>query len=271
MSLFSLFNNAVKEEVVAVFDIGNGSVCAALVKVSPGQLPFIIYSHREPLTYIPEVTSKKLLDSMLKLLRSVTVNLEKEGMAKLQPYNVTRPHRALCVFSSPWYVSQSKVIHVQKETHFVVTQNPIDSMIRKEQEAFKKDQEEGKYEEMFGHAVRILEKQIISMKLNGYEIEKPLNKKARELEVTFFTSFIAEAVIQGVEKILGQYIHVSAIAFASYALASWTAIRDTFPQLTDFIFLDVTGEVTDISITQRSVLSETMSFPIGRNTILREW
>jgi hypothetical protein len=108
----SLFKKP-EEEIVAIFDIGNGSVGGALVKFSKRDHPVILYTHREPLTYMIHPTPKHLLGSMLKLLKSVATHLAKEGLihVRTSPFGGHRLRDVHCVFASPWYISQNKNYH----------------------------------------------------------------------------------------------------------------------------------------------------------------
>ncbi len=260
-----------EHEVVAIFDIGNGSIGGALVRFSEHGVPTILYSHREPIAYLPHATSKRLLDEMIKLLDSVAANIHKTGLLHIKHrFHVHSVKRAFCVFSSPWYISDTRTTKISEEKSFVVSRKYIDDLIRKEEDEFIKTLKDGKYEKMFGSDTRLLEKKIIHTKLNGYEVDHPINKKAKELDITFFSSFIAHDITKAVEDTLLKHFHFRSIHFHSYALASWSAMRDMYPTIHNFLFIDITGEVTDVMLTQRGILSETITFPLGRSMIVRK-
>lgn len=269
--MFSLFKKK-EEEIVAVFDIGNGSIGGALVKFSKSDHPIVLYSHREPLTYAPHPTPKHLLGSMVKLLKSVSSHLVKDGLMhiKTSPFGGHKLRDAYCVFASPWYVSQTKIVKSENDTPVAVTKETINELVRKEQEEFNKALKEGKYEQLFGPDAQLLEKKVINVRLNGYDIEDPIGKRARELELTLFSSFMSKDILAKVEDILHQAFSVRAIHHYSYALASWGGSKILFPDIHDYFFVDVSGETTDISLVVRDVLVETMSFPMGRSTLLRK-
>ncbi|MBA3550778.1 hypothetical protein H0W32_01045 [Patescibacteria group bacterium] len=268
--MLSIFGQK-EHEVVAIFDIGNGSIGGAFVQFSEHGVPTILYAHREPIAYQQHTTSKQLLKNMIKLLDSVAGNLHKTGLLHIrQRFHVHNIKRCFCVFSSPWYISHTRNMKISEEKPFVVTRKYIDDLIRKEEDDFIKTLKEGKYEQMFGSDTRLLEKKIIHTKLNGYEVDHPLNKKAKELEITFFSSFVAHEIIMSVEDALLKHFHFKSVDFHSYALASWSAVRDMYPTTTDFLFIDITGEVTDIMLTQAGILSETITFPLGRSMIIRK-
>ena len=56
----------------------------------------------------------------------------------------------------------------------------------------------------------------------------------------------------------------------SFTLASFLSLRDIFEFEEDFIFLDISGEVTDISFIKGNVIKETQTFPVGRNSFIRD-
>ena len=51
---------------------------------------------------------------------------------------------------------------------------------------------------------------------------------------------------------------------------AFTVVRDIFSHIPDFLFLDISGEVTDISLVRQGVLLETVSFPRGKKFLLRK-
>jgi hypothetical protein len=269
--MFSLFKKP-EEEIVAVFDIGNGSLGGALVKLRAHDHPVILYSHREPLTFAPHASPKHLVGQMLKLLKSVATHLAKDGLIhiKTSPFGGHKLRDAHCIFASPWYISQTKVVHAEQEKPFTVTKETINELVKKEQEDFNKALKEGKYEQIFGPDTRLLEKRVINMRLNGYDIDDAIGKKAKELELTLFSSFISHDILLKVEETLHKAFSVRDIHHYSYALVSWTGSQKMFPDLHDYFFVDVSGETTDISLIVKDILVETISFPMGRSTLLRK-
>ncbi len=52
-------------------------------------------------------------------------------------------------------------------------------------------------------------------------------------------------------------------------IASFTVARDVFINQDNFILVNIGGEVTDISMAKENVLRESISFPLGKNFIIR--
>ncbi len=267
----SLFRSQTREEISLIFDIGNGSVAASLIKFTEHNIPLVLYTHREPLTFLPEPDAKHLQHTMLKLLRVLGKHVHKHGLAALHHSWLSGPtiKHIHCFYSSPWFISHTKALTLSQPSTFVVTNSVIDTLIAQEKKEFLATIQQGYYEQLFGNDIRLLEKNIIHTKLNGYEIREPIGKKARDVEVTFYLSFISETILSEVERVIHDSFGHHKIEHHSSALGSWAAIRAMFPAASDFLSLDISGETTDISFTNRGVLTETISIPVGRSTLIR--
>jgi hypothetical protein len=78
-----------------------------------------------------------------------------------------------------------------------------------------------------------------------------------------------------IHKILGclsKYTHVSDenVIFNTFPLISFTVIRDHFTKDSNFMIMDVTGEVTDITLVRGDIITNTVTIPTGRNFIIRQ-
>src|SRR3989344_3067834 len=97
-----------KSELVVVFDIGSSSVGGALFYTDKSGVPKIIFSIREP------IVAEEKLD--------------------------------VDILSSPWYISQTRVVTLQKDTSFLFTSKLADDLIQKEVELVK-----GEYAQKYIH------------------------------------------------------------------------------------------------------------------------
>jgi len=105
--------------------------------------------------------------------------------------------------------------------------------------------------------------------LNGYETSKPLNQKAKELEMVIFISVSEERVLKNIEETIAKHFYLKQIQFSSFVMASFTVVRDMHTQQENFLLVDISGEVTDISMIKKNVLRDSISFPLGRNFLTR--
>src|SRR3989344_6115618 len=107
MDVFSFFKNSDKSTVIAVFDIGSASVGGALISFHAGEKPKIIWSARESMVFQNDLNFVRFLSSRLEPLEKVLI--------KMQHSEMPHPRRFLCIFSSPLYASQTRVIKMKQD------------------------------------------------------------------------------------------------------------------------------------------------------------
>lgn len=257
MGIFS--NNKKENGLILVFNIRSSSVDGALFEVQSSGIPKIIFSVREPIKIEPEIDVNNFLLLTINSLEIVAHKIFQAGLGA--------PSRIFCVLSSPWYVFQTRIINFKKNTPFIFTSKLADELVRKEVKLFE-EEHTLKYGDS-NKRVRVLELKNIKTMLNGYEISEPLNKKTKELEMNIFISISGEQVFKKIEDTISKYFHLKQIKFSSFMLSFFTVVRDMYPTQENFLLVDVGGEVTDISMVKKNTLRESMSFPLGRNFLIR--
>ncbi|MBP6060875.1 MAG: hypothetical protein KA515_02665 [Candidatus Pacebacteria bacterium] len=257
--MFWKFFSKEKGELVLVFDIRSSSVGGALVKVQKSGIPNVIFSVRELIVQEEKMDIDRFLSNTMKSLDLVVKKIFKAGLGV--PTNIH------CVLSSPWHVSQSRTISVKKEKPFVFSLSLADELIKQEMIKFKEE-----HLEQYAVAkekIRLIELQNIKTRLNGYETHNPLSQKVEEIEMTLFISMSPEQVLSNIENIIKKYIHFESIKFSSFTMASFATMSSIFPDQSNFLLIDVGGEVTDISMVKKNIIGESISFPAGRNFLIR--
>ena len=264
MSFFSS-----KSELAIVFHIGSSSVAAGLVRLQHGKIAHVIYTIREEIAYRDTVDAERFLNDMILALKRVNARLAKEGIVHLKftEFGSLLPQRIYYVFSSPWAVTQTKVASIIKPDGFIMTKELIDNVVREQEQIFET--------EMLGQAdladkLQTIEKRVIQIKLNGYEVENPHGKKATRADISLFMSLIPKAVVDKVFDVSMSTYHPKNTEMSSFPLASFSTLREVFHSQKDFIFIDVGGELSDISIIRDGVIIETASFPLGRHFLVRK-
>ncbi len=249
-----------KDELVLLFNIGSSSVKGALFYTQKSGVPRVVASYREPMVIEEKVDIDRFLELTLKSLDVVAEKIIKSGLGI--------PTKVFCVLLSPWYISQTRVINLQKNTPFTFTSTLADSLIKKEISLLQ--EEYVKRYEHIGSALRPIELKNIKITLNGYETPKPLNKKTKELEMTIFVSMSAEEVCKKIEETIAKYFHFNKVTFSSFLMASFTVVRDLNAGQDNFLLINVGGEVTDIALVKHNALSESITFPLGINFMIRK-
>jgi AMP phosphorylase len=115
-----------KEKIVAIFDIGSGSIGGAIVRIpnTNKSIPTIIKSVRTEIAYHDELDFNLFLKDMLVALKTTANGLYD---AKLGA-----PDEIVCILASPWYLSETRIVKMSRDHSFVFTNNLADEMLQKE-------------------------------------------------------------------------------------------------------------------------------------------
>lgn len=269
MILFPFSKKKRRDEAGIVFDIGSGHVGAALVVFSKDTHPTILWNTRIPMVFQQHIDFNRFLQGMLETLRSAAGELEQKGMPLMrQKYGHLPIGEVTCIFSSPWYISQTKIIVLEKKQPFEVTKDFIGDVLAKAEKQFQRSAALQKVRKKLGESI-IVERHIIETALNGYQTEQPYGKMARSVRVSLFLSMIGAEVAEKTRDVLEKFFNARTLSFHSSAIVSFSVVRDLFHTEESFLLVDVGGEITDVSLVREGVLHETVSFPTGVNFLFR--
>ncbi|MEK7563988.1 MAG: hypothetical protein AAB510_00250 [Patescibacteria group bacterium] len=244
------------EELILVFDIRSSSVGAAFFYTDKNQKSRIIMSVSEPIPAEDKGDIDRFLFLTMKALEVVVGRIIVKGLGA--------PDKIFCVLSLPWYISESRVVSLKKDTPFLFTPKVADSLIEQEVALVKE-----KYLKMYtdiGDSLRSIELKNVKITMNGYEVSNPINKHAKEVEMNLFISLSAEKICKKIEETIATHFSSRQIKFSPFSMAAFSVVRDIF---SDFLVINIGGEITDISMVKGSTLRESISFPIGTNSMTR--
>ena len=241
-------------EVTLIIDIGSSSVGGALVSNTKGSSPKILFSTRLSVVLQNESERGRSLAAISVALESVLKTISAEHIVF---------HKSHIIFSSPWYISETSVLKIDHDQPTFVTRHAIEQLTK---ESEKKFIEEASSSHPNGE---IVERRVIRSRLNGYDTTKPYNKKAKNVEITFFASIVQKDVIEAVHRILDKHFHLRNNQISSFSLAAFSAISSLKPEYNDFLIVDVRGEVTDLSLVAGGALMKSLSFAQGKNALTK--
>lgn len=243
-----------------LIDIGSASVGAALVLIEGEKAPHVIASAREDISFQEVLVSSRFLFAMNHAFDKVLKTIQEKTRSTGAPKNV------FCTLSSPWFILKTRDLHVIREQEFEVTENNLEEFINEDVALLKEELKEV----LPPKDVRIIEKKIIHIKLNGYEIKNPYKQKTNRMDMSVTIGVSSGKVIQSIEQRINNFFHTQTVHFGAFPVAAFSAIRDIFPTEKNFLFLDITGEATDVSRVENDLLVKTVSFSRGGNFFIRE-
>ena len=258
-------------ELVVVFDVGSGSVGGAIVMLTPDLKREILYTVRKEVGYSPELRGERLLADMLKALGGVSIDMASTGIfgESAQRLFKTGISEVFVFLSAPWHVSQTKLLHFKTPTPTLITEKRLRELLLAEEDDAKASAESAFSTETDLSGALLIEQKIIKAALNGYETSSPYGKTAQEVELGIFLSFSPEEVVRRISQNIEELLHPQRITFHTFSLLFFNAIREYFSAKDNFVCLDVSGELTEVSIATSGAMTETATFPLGRNFLIR--
>jgi len=251
-------------------DIGSASVGMGIARSDPHKpTPQIFYSHREKIRIGEEPNTEERVRAMRHALFSASLKLQNEGMTELRKREPKmRIERTLLVSSAPWAYTITRLIHVEEDREFLISKERIESIVKEAEKKDRKDAEEmGVLRDL---ETQVVERAIIDIAVNGYAVENPYDKKAKELSLAHISGLVPEDILDAAREINDKMFPHAALSVHTYALVFYCVLRDLYPRTKNFLLVHISGEATEIAFIGKQVLFETRTVPHGRFTLLRE-
>lgn len=272
MSLFSFLKKTCNEETSVIFYMGSSSVAGAIVQFQNGFAPKILFTVTEHISITEQPSSKQFLSLMIDALEAVAQKIHRDGLVRLtlrEQKNILNIKNIHCVFSSPWYVSQTKNISVEHEKPFTITPAFIEDLVGKEAVTIEGMAPNNPSVQTTVNGNVVIEKKVMRVQMNGYKIQDPYGHSTREATISLFVSTTSKDIPAKVESAIRKHFHFHTLQFHSFALVVFNALRDMQNTGRNFMAVDVGGEITDIAVIKDDIILETVSFPIGKNSLFR--
>lgn len=259
----SLFSSKKQPIISLVFDIRDSSFTLAAAKFEKDEKPELIYCQNFAIPVQDISDYSKYQSVMLAALDQAVVTVRKI-LVKMGNRESIKNH--FFFIGSPWSVSQAKLIKVTKDRPFEVNNAFLKKIIITEETEAEKQIAQASGE----HPWEVFEEKIVQSKLNGYVIEKIFGKRTVDLEVEMFVSFIPSEVKNKIHMfenaklggMLPKHVHSS-------TLSSYSFLRDVYPQLNNFIYVDAGDFLTDTYIVKDGIISMAGSIPTGTRDIMQ--
>jgi hypothetical protein len=179
--------------------------------------------------------------------------------------------RIMCVFSSPWDVATTRSLHFRFEHPFVITPAFLNDVISYEGKNFinavSKEADASKAPTEKRHV--LAERDILRTAVNGYPVRYPVGRQADDFEMTLFLSALPQALFRSVEKICEKQFPGAGVELYSATGVYFNVLHQLYPAEKSFIITHIGGETTDVSVVKDNAITETISFPLGRNFVIR--
>ncbi len=259
----SFFSFGKKETSLSfVFDIRDTFITVAVANIYEDKKPEMILCQNFDISLQDNLNYKKSLDKMLNTIDSAILNIRRK-LIKIG--NKQKIGKYSFFVGSPWSISKSKLIKVIKDRPFEVNESFLKKIILNN-EGDLIDRISSKTEEK---EWKILEEKVIQSKLNGYKVSKIYGKKACDIEIEIFVSFVPYEIKDRLSFFVDKE-NVWGIKRTSNSciLSSYSFLRDLYLDKNDFIYIDIGNNLTDIYIVKEDIIHGIISFPFGEKNII---
>jgi len=246
----SFFGSKKKQKVIAVLELASDSVSGMLFRQNKEDNPEVISDIRMPVNFLLDVN----FDAFWRCTRA---SLQKVIEKMLKDYP-SGPDACLCVFLSPWFISQTKIINIQKKEPFKITRSFFEKLLKSEEESFK------------GKGMLCLEREFIKVELNGYHTKSPLEKFAKKARMHLYISLGMEKVETEIEKEVLKNFGDIPLLFKTFPLVVFKILSKIINTQEGLLLVVIGGEITDVLLIRKDSPEETISFPWGSNSLLRK-
>ncbi|MCX6731785.1 MAG: hypothetical protein NTX55_02230 [Candidatus Parcubacteria bacterium] len=246
-----------KGKVIAVLEISSASVGGALIRQNKNNKPEIISLTRVPVNFLFDVNFDAFWRCTLASLKKVIKILLKNYPSG--------PDVCLCVFLSPWFLSQTKIINIRREKNFKVTRDFFENLMKSEEESFKNQ----RTTQLKGEP-GFIEHEIIKTELNGYYTKSPIGKFTKTIRLHIYMSLGMGNIKTKIEEEILENFGDIPLSFGTFPFIAFQVLSSNINSQEGLILVDIGGEITDISLIRKNCLEETISFPRGKNFLLRK-
>lgn len=264
MSWISAWYKGPSEKVDIIFDIGSSTVGCAVFGVKENGKTHIYYSTRVSLVFQSHLQYDRFVKEMLRGLIEVS---EEVSRFLASPSNNLKVKTVSCSLSSIWYVSKTHFLSFNKKEAFLVSPRFVEKMLERIEDHAKKEKS-SLWQNKHLEDPALIDKKLLSVDLNGYRTTKPFGKRATRIDLSLHLAFMSKIIRKYISEVLDSHFRTN-ITFYSRVLSTYTVVRDCYAKTDRFLIIDVSGEVSDVTLVLQDVIQETVSFPIGVRTLMR--
>ena len=255
-----MFFSSKHPKEILVLDIGTASVNAILARHAAETGLEVITSSRLGLKLLENPDFKSMWRYVKEALAGIFSAFRKDGAR-------VRPDFIFVVFSSPWYLSQTRIIRLERPQAFTVNSKLLEEMISEELRLFTQKSQE-KFQ-LSSEGIYILEHDVMKAALNGYPVRQAVGKKARELELCLFMSLSRRELMEELRNILEHWFGRCPVKISSSSLELFRILSERLDAQEGFLLADVGGEITEISLVHGRIIEEVLTFARGGHFIVR--
>ncbi|MBI4093659.1 hypothetical protein HY417_01735 [Candidatus Kaiserbacteria bacterium] len=241
--------------IVAVADIGSGSVAVGIAEISPPSHAHVLASSRAMLPS-GERSSEATISGIVSLLEDTAEKVLK--MYREKTKGTKHVDAACAVIHAPWVRSKTVRAETRLRDASRIEQEMIATLAREAlrgETDFKKD--------------AVLEAGIIRVELNGYPTLQPVGKYATHIAASALLSECEPRVREGIVETLTKVFACPPPSLRSDTRALLFVTRESSALPKEALIINMAHEATNVIIVRKGIVAETALVAEGVHTIVK--
>ncbi|MFA6314915.1 MAG: hypothetical protein WC648_00915 [Candidatus Paceibacterota bacterium] len=255
--------SSTKKELTLILDVQSSVIRGSLVLLDNiGSHPHVMFTYNANVPWKPHTDVAYLVKTTLKAIDE-TINAIRRNLRlrHTKPCDLPKRIRSVhFVLSSPWIVSDAKILLSEFSKNQEVSKDQILKMIADERSKLAKEDDK---------EIQVIEQKIFDVRLNGYSIKDWEGKSAKKLEVSYTVSVAGTRMIEKLKNLCNHDIHGCEVSFHSSLLLQVIGFGIVMPHVESYVLVHVHGELTEFAIVQNQLCEFFGSYPIGVKTMVR--
>jgi hypothetical protein len=239
-----------KIEYKILFDFRNSSLAFALLKKEGEE--FLILESERKYFYFTKIENPNLYIETFYDQLKIFCN----KIIKKNPALIKENLNFEILLGSPWYDCKIKNFSLNENKEKKINKFLLNNIIEKNI--------------LIDSEHKLIENKIINLKINGYAVENPLDKKFKQLDFHNYQSFVAKNTEKDITKILKDNFHHSKINWCTHPIVLFVNFKNYFNDLNNFLIFDVGGEITEMTQVIQNRIKNIYTIPVGTNNFLRK-
>jgi hypothetical protein len=252
------FGKKNKSKKIILFDFRSSSVAASIIGIEKeNHLPKIFFTKRENYYFTEAPKADEFINRAHIALKKLIKNIHSFKIDDSNLDHVTSEIHVL--YGAPWYNPDFIEAHYEQDKPFIFNKELLAKIIKSATKEIESNTEG-----------EIIEKNIASILINGYETDSPFNKKATDVKMSLYLSHVANQTKEDIENIIKNNFHIDKIHSHSHASMFYTFLRNNFHSANNYVLLDISGEVTEVTIVRNSFFKKNITVPVGSHIFNRK-
>ncbi len=255
--------NKVDHKIILILDVQSSIIRASLL-VSGDAIPKVVYTFSTETKKSDKVDDSILIKSTLlginEAIQSCLRFIHHEENLGGYPHIRRRLDSVHYILSSPWIVSEAKIVSKQFEKDTEITKKYIYDLIDLDRKEILKSEE----------ALQVIEQKIFDVKLNSYSVSDWEHKSSRTLDVSFTISVASMKMVSYFVDQFRHIVHSNKIYFHSSLLLQYIGIEKVLEPGQNYCLVHVHGDQTDVSIIRRKSCIFFGSYPFGIRSFVQK-